>query len=366
MGGNLWGDNRCREIGRVRCVKKERSYCTSLLGAYQPDTSDKTRRFVEWLFDEVGSEGEEATELGRSDETGYRGLYAKEHHEEGEYLVAVPMDAALVIEEKETFDAERGRKFITLRDRIGGDGNSQSEAGNRLCYDAYLDVLPSKGDNFDPTPDFWDDDEIAALEFPRVVNEARARRMRVQEVANEEEDVALDELQLATWLVESRCFSMLKFLDSDSDDEQVETTCVIIPYLDMINHSSDNSNAMIQLLDSDDEDEDDDAAYFAVVATKDINPGDEVLLSYGMQEDSSVDLLLNYGFVPSTNKYDVDMFEFCEDDCFFTEEEWSTTLQEDEQRLQAIEASEDKAPIEETTLRFKIKLKRALREWKSS
>ena len=105
---------------------------------------------------------------------------------------------------------------------------------------------------------------------------------------------------------------------------------VLLPYLDMINHSSDKANAELHLIDPDKDD-----AWFAIRATRPIKQGKEITISYGASGvETSVGLLMNYGFVPEFNRIDAMLLGKGGEDCIESLDGWSTTLEEDESQLQ--------------------------------
>jgi hypothetical protein len=215
----------------------------------------------------------------------------------------------------------------------------------------YLVTLPTRSSNFDPTPDFFSDEEIRQLEFPRIVKAAMERKHQIEELSKAE-GVDLEALQFATWLVKSRAFSVLKV---NREEGKVLTKNVLIPYVDMINHSSDQPNVKLEVVESKAEDE----SFYALCATRPIRAGQEILLSYGSGEDSAVELLLNYGFVPSANPNDVAMLQYGGDGCLTDADQWSTTLEEDEVLAQGASGNL------RTILAFRIRLKQALQSIKS-
>ena len=104
---------------------------------------------------------------------------------------------------------------------------------------------------------------------------------------------------------------------------------VLLPYLDMINHSSDNNNAELHLIDPEKDD-----AWFAIRATRPIKKGKEITISYGASGvETSAGLLMNYGFVPDKNNIDTFLLRKGGDDCSDSLDGWSTTLEEDEAQL---------------------------------
>lgn len=68
------------------------------------------------------------------------------------------------------------------------------------------------------------------------------------------QSIPSDDLQFATWLVASRSFAIKISVDDPLvKDGAVKTTekaiRVLLPYLDMINHSSNKANAELHLID---------------------------------------------------------------------------------------------------------------------
>ncbi|KAL3913304.1 MAG: hypothetical protein SGARI_000722 [Bacillariaceae sp.] len=249
----------------------------------------------------------------------------------------------------------------------------------------YLDVLPPRdSSNFGPTPDFWSNEDISKLELPQMIDMAMERKSNMEALAKDK-SISLDELQIATWLVNSRGITLVdnqdneeiddemiaEYLHEESDNTEGEedsfsTTCVLIPLLDMINHSSKNFNTYLTVLgDGESEDDGDEGElFYAVIARRDIPKGEELLISYGSKEDTSLELLLHYGFVPDDNPYDLNFMAWnaAEEDemanC------WSTTLQQDQEQLQSLRASEaSEIDVEETILKFRIRMKKACEEY---
>mmetsp|Transcript_16204 Transcript_16204/g.23826 ORF Transcript_16204/g.23826 Transcript_16204/m.23826 type:complete len:81 (-) Transcript_16204:2826-3068(-) len=67
--------------------------------------------------------------------------------------------------------------------------------------------------------------------------------------------------------------------------------------------------------------------FYAVIARRDIQKGEELLISYESQEDTSLELLLHYGFVLDDNPYDVDFIAWSDANKDEMTSCWSTTLQ---------------------------------------
>ena len=299
---------------------------------YIPDESPQTSALLQFL-DSEEAEGIGSTEIGIST-AGLRGLYAKESFQPGDFICAIPFPAAIVIDNGELeSDAERGlilyKNFLQHR-----------ESASR--WDTYIDTLPDKATNFDPTPDFYSQEEIDALEVPGLVKESTERKHQIAVLAAKEgQDVGA--LQFATWLVKSRAFTTLKVSRRSSNESKVKAKSVLIPYLDMINHSSDHANAKIEVVESPGSPEE---SYYALQCTRSIASGKEITLSYGTGEETSADIFCNYGFLPDSNK---------KIDAALTDKsfEWQTSLLTDEELLKKAVGNM------KSVLAFRIRAKRA-------
>jgi hypothetical protein len=307
------------------------------------------------LLKNYGWDGEDATELARDVETGRRGVYAKQAFETGDIMCVLPFSGTIVVEDEETTDAKRGFYFLQWQKQQ--QQQQQHDASEK--WRPYLELLPTRNDQFDPTPDFWTDEEIATLELPELTEEVLERKQAIEAFASASgNDIDLEDLKFASWLVRSRAFSILCEEDPDSspkdatdddddEDDNLQVKCVLIPYLDMLNHSSDSPNAQLQVV----EEVGVEGSSYALQATRSISIGEEITISYGTGKDESIDLFMNYGFVPTLNPYDVEAFE---DDGF----EWSTTLKQDQAERKATATTDPS--IRNTLLALRIKLKRAM------
>jgi SET domain-containing protein len=124
----------------------------------------------------------------------------------------------------------------------------------------------------------------------------------------------------------------------------------MVPLIDMVNHSSDQPNAKLTLIDPEKDD-----AWFALEALRPIKAGKEIVIAYGSGVDSSSELFLNYGFVPQSNRIDEFMLKKGGDECIANLEGWTTTLEEDEAMLSMVEDDETLKKI----LSFRVKLKKS-------
>jgi len=297
----------------INCIGNSHGFSLSSLSSYQPDTSPEIQRFLEFLEEEE-CEGIGATEIGFRD--GLRGIFAAEDFLPNEYILAVPFVTCVMIHE-------------SIYDMANQDGDASNvEMGAHLMkkltnsphWQPYFDCLPTVTSNFDPTPDFWDEETIRQLEFPKLVNDILAVKRETETSA---------EHHFATWLVRSRAFSTFKLLPN-ANEKRIRTRTVLIPYLDFLNHNALSSNAEIRKIES----KHDEESFFALVATKPIQRGEQVTITYGTGHETSLDLFSKYGFWTIDNQNDSNLN--------LDNVAWSTSLEDDEQRLLEDEAlSED-------------------------
>ena len=324
---------------------------------HTPDTSSETQRLLQFLKAQKAT-GLNHVEIGYHQSTGIRGAFCKKSFKKGQIMCKIPSDCALALsdpskngEDAPTF-AHAGANFLSMY-----WNNEQA----RNLWAPYLDGLPVQGTSqFDPTPDFFGDEELELLEFPRAIRLAKKRQEEISKVS-EENSIDFDQLQFATWLVASRAFPISIANEGEEDPKYDEKNQVIakreqrmlrvlVPFIDLVNHSSDQPNAKLTLIDPEKDD-----AWFALEATRPIAAGKEVRISYGTGVESSVELLTNYGFVPDKNKIDPFMLKKGGDDSITSLDGWTTTLDEDKAMLSMAEGDDTLKKI----LNFRIRLKEA-------
>jgi SET domain len=322
------------------------------------DTGESTQRLLQFLKAQK-AKGLDNVDIGFHQETGVRGLFCTTNLKKGQIVCQIPSDCALALSDpnKNGDDAPSiahgGANFLDMY---------WNHEQNKQLWSPYLETLPKRGsEQFDPTPDFLVEDDLALLEFPRLIQRAKERKAQVAAVAVEK-GISEEELQFATWLVSSRAFQLSLSAPAEEKDEmpqyddrgqvidkaQKKTIRVMVPFIDMANHSSDQPNCKLTLIDPEKDD-----AWFALEATRPITAGKELVISYGSGVDSSVELLMDYGFVPSSNRIDSIMLVKGGDDVITTLEGWTTTLEEDRTMLEM--AKDD--PVLQKILRFRIRLK---------
>jgi hypothetical protein len=325
---------------------------------HRPDRTDSTQRLLQFLKGQK-AKGLDKVEVGFHLETGVRGLFGNTNLKKGQLVCHIPSDCVLALSDpsKNGDDAPTvahgGANFLDMY------WNHQQQ---RQIWSPYLETLPQLGsEQFDPTPDFLVDDDLALLEFPRLIQRAKERKEQVAAVATERL-IPLEELQFATWLVSSRAFQLALAAPTEEKNEipqfdergqvidkaQKKTIRVMVPLIDMANHSSDQPNCKLTLIDPEKDD-----AWFVLEALRPIAAGKELLICYGSGVDSSVELFMEYGFVPSSNRIDSIMLEKGGHDAITSIDGWTTTLIEDKAMLEMCKDD----PIIQKILRFRIRLK---------
>lgn len=298
---------------------------------FTADASEPTRQLLKFLDDEE-VEGLEVVELGfEANENGLRGVFCKEPLQKGDYICAIPFVSTVLIDE--TFFVDPPEERLTaarLENAVKFLEFSKHPKQHQTDFQPYLDCLPQLGDStFDPTPDFWSEEEIRQLEIPRFVEEMIARKRDLERMAKEQQkekgdvQVTCQELQHAAWLVRTRAFTTLKKAITLDGTEGLLQRTVMIPFLDMINHDSQSQNAELQVVETKEYEE----SFYALTATKPITRGSQIQIGYGTGSDTSLELFGKYGFLPTKNeKNDLDRISELLKDV-----KWSTSLKEDQE-----------------------------------
>jgi hypothetical protein len=171
---------------------------------HTPDTSPSTQTLLKFLKAQK-SKGLKDVEIGYHEVTGVRGLFTTKNFKTGQMMCQIPSDCALALSDP----SKNGEDAPTL---AHGGANFLSMYWNneqaKQMWAPYLETLPKQEtDQFDPTPDFFADDELELLEFPRIIRQAKSRRESIEAMAAEK-GMDKDELQFSTWLAASRAFSI--------------------------------------------------------------------------------------------------------------------------------------------------------------
>ena len=327
---------------------------------HTPDTGEESERLVKFLNAQK-AKGLENIDIGFDKETGRRGLFSTAKIKNNQKFCRIPSDCAVALAdpnkngEDAPTPAHRGANLLEMYMK-----NEQA----RQMWSPYFDTLPTQdSEMFDRTPDFFVDEDLELLEFPRVINRAKQRKKEIEDVAADR-GLTVEELQFATWLATSRQFKLnIQAPESEEDgimpdqDEkgqiiskggEKKALYVLVPFIDIANHSSEQPNCKLTLIDPDKDD-----AWFALEATRPIAAGKELVIAYGNGLESSVELFQNYGFVPAANKIDGLMLQKGGDDTISDLSGWTTTLEEDKTMVEM--AKDD--PILQKILQFRIRLK---------
>lgn len=334
--------------------------------SHTPDTSPTTQALLQFLTAQKAKGIEQGvTEIGTKD--GQRGLFATTDIKKDQILCMIPSDVALALSDPAKFGADAptfahgGLNFLQMY---------WNKEQARTMWAPYLDTIPTKDSPyFTPTPDYYTDEEVELLEFPRLVQSVKKRKQDMQQLADEN-GLTLEELQFATWLVSSRAFNINLAEGEKTDDEQydergqvitkagagLKSIRVMIPYLDMANHDTTSPNCRFTMIDPEK-----DEAWFALEASRNIPAGREIKISYRSGIYSSVELLMNYGFVPEPNKVDAFMLRKGGDDAITSASGWTTTLEEDQSMQKMMEGEADNSVLKQI-LAFRTNLKAALKD----
>ena len=348
---------------------------------YQPDKSPATAAMLQFLRTQKADI--DKVEIGYDKETKRRGLFAKKTFgKAGSVLCKIPSDCALALADPQQGDktetpstVESGLNFLQMYEQ-----KQQDHQKKQPCWwKPYLDSLPSREQAQSAecsTPNMWTEDEIDLLEFPRIVNSARKRKHEIHKRLEQHQDISKEDLEYATWLVSSRAFPIRIADEKNGSASSAEQPMYdekgqviskasskyipcLVPFIDMANHHSSQPNAKWTVLDPQK-----DNAWFALETLRPIPAGKEITLGYGSGIDSSLELLLDYGFVEelqtADNPIDSFMLKKGGDDCIGALDGWTTTLEEDAKVLAMLLDSEsEENAILQKILRFRIKLKRA-------
>ena len=301
--------------------------------------------FRKYLVDVQECEGIEATRVGfRSNEDssceksgqchgktqeGTRGVFATEHIRSGEYICDVPFVSTILLDES-VVSQENDEHFSApnLENDLN-DTVRQALKLHFLLHDSkspwtpYFRILPKlRGYQFDETPDFWSREEIEQLGIPFLIEKLLRTKEAMLTIANEN-NVDVEDLQYAHWLVQSRAFTTFKPVMT-LDGKALLSRTVLVPYFDLINHEFD-PNAELQVVETKEYDE----SFYALAAIKDIKEGDEISIRYGTGTESFLDIFCSYGFLPPANSLNDNQFLKASETTGF-----KTSLEEDKTLLE--------------------------------
>jgi hypothetical protein len=287
--------------------------------------NESTDKLIEWLDTKSGFSSLVKVDTNNQD---LRGLYATKDIRSGQIIVDVPYSTALLVGDS-TWDR---KVHINYDDTAIGDGWSTDDledvyqglnfltnfVGN-VEYAQYVNSLPSMPkngvDETGLTPDFWDFNTFSGLEIPAFVDQIYGRKKIVEEVAKRNK-VNEDELRWVTFLIRSRRMTTLNMIDDPNSKtkplfgvfplrqkkiEQIQG--FLIPLIDMANHAT-NPNACLKVSINPLTRAFDTTSSFVLKALRPIKKGEEVTITYGEGDETSLYLLDKYGFFMEDNEAD--------------------------------------------------------------
>lgn len=197
---------------------------------HTPDMSDSTQNLVQFLKNQ-NSKGLGNVEIGYHRKNGVRGLFATKNFKKGQIICQIPSNCALALSDpsKNGEDAptliHEGANFLSMY---------LNDEQAKQMWDPYLNTLPAQGSNhFDPTPDFFTDDELDLLEFPRIIQQAKGRKEDIEKLAKVK-GLDKDDLQYAVWLTASRKFSISIATKSVKEEKAIlenKSLRVMVPFI---------------------------------------------------------------------------------------------------------------------------------------
>jgi SET domain len=343
------------------CLSAESNADNSI---YIPDISREMQQLMHELLASEECEGIDATAIGFRCTDCRRGVFARESFAPGEYILAIPFTSTLLVHEsfsgeEEPSDIQLGYHFWTTFFQRNDPGDEHLKGP---WWNTYLDCLPKQNSSqFTPTPEFWTEDAIDAIEVPMLVQEMKRRQQAVNDTIRQYHPNATsgmheklcNDLLFAAWLVRSRGFTTVKTRSQSScqlGGTVARRRTVLIPYMDFINHESNDLfvNAEIDVVES----KSDEESFFALTCRRPIAVGDEILIQYGTGQENTLDLFSKYGFytADSINIYDESFFL----DSFDGNNIWTSSIENDEHVLQTKIVSDDM----KSALKLRLHLKR--------
>ena len=236
----------------------------------------------------------------RAPVTNTRGLRANERIKAGETVMTVPLEMCVTTETPAVEKwMQRGGAMMTWQSAMAAVLLEQKETNNAALYAASL-----PWEECATMPICWTWDEMQCVHAaPAAMNEVYAARALAQDgfrcvktvSESDNHDNEDDELSFfhAIAAVHSRTFFL-------HDDDSMHAMRALVPVLDMCNHGgSEAMNVDWSYHRCDNDSDNARSACVRLIATRDIDEGDELLTSYG--DGPNDKLFVHNGFVPSYN-----------------------------------------------------------------
>ena len=305
-------------------VVKRRPLFGNPLSVSKSISLEDANRFnkLENFLEEKECEGLGQLKVNIDSDTLCRGLFCGgEPIQAGEYILAIPLISSLTISDS----LHNAVHTYSTNEDVQEAMNFLTTYANDPHWEPYLNCLPRTNDsNFDATPDFWEPEIVMELQIPSMINDCLERQREITTVA-ETTNIDPAELKWATWIVRSRRFTTVQFV-SQNGGATSHLRRMLVPFVDMVNHDIDPNAEVEALLIPNADDE----SMHAVVATRDIEPGEQVTIGYNDGMATCLDLFERYGFWLTDNPAD-DLIDWER-----VNPQWSTTLEEDEHLLASL------------------------------
>eukprot|EP00208_Stichococcus_sp_RCC1054_P006413 CAMPEP_0206146798 /NCGR_PEP_ID=MMETSP1473-20131121/31486_1 /ASSEMBLY_ACC=CAM_ASM_001109 /TAXON_ID=1461547 /ORGANISM="Stichococcus sp, Strain RCC1054" /LENGTH=546 /DNA_ID=CAMNT_0053543495 /DNA_START=176 /DNA_END=1817 /DNA_ORIENTATION=+ len=293
-------DQRATEAAQTQVVRSHAVEAEPL-----EDADERLQLFLQWAVNNgvQGLDGDGSLVALCSDEvSGERGIAAVQDVEAGQVLVSVPMRLAIT----DHFDAgalqEAGLEGAPWNVRLACRLLQHVQQSPPSPWRPYLQVLPERVPSVDEA-------EVALTEYSPLLAILRARHQATQYWHDRlspaaSSDATLEQFSWAMSVVHSRTFG------TAARDGGIGTR-VMLPVVDLLNHGgsehaglagSPPTSADSVRWDLAPPQQEGGEWYMNVSAIRDIEAGEEVLLSYG--ERHSDDFILSYGFCPVGNPFD--------------------------------------------------------------
>uniref|UniRef100_A0A7S2ZGC2 SET domain-containing protein n=3 Tax=Rhodosorus marinus TaxID=101924 RepID=A0A7S2ZGC2_9RHOD len=225
------------------------------------------------------------------EKAGRRGVFALETISEGDVICSIPKTLAIALGEQDIDPTQPANLLLTMM---------QEDSQPAQFFKPMLAVLPKEPDNKDSL--VFSDAELDSLEQPEIKSEYRRREAQIDrsyekfnfdamysgDMENPMGDgikYSKDALRWGVFIIVSRALGV-----QNQDRELVK---LLIPFIDMINHSNKALNELKFKKDS-----------YNVIAGAKIEAGEEVFIRYGDGNLTNSQLLLDYRFVETDNEND--------------------------------------------------------------
>ena len=228
---------------------------TSTISDLTPDTSPEIQTLLAVLQQQKAEIDNVA--VGHHPTHG-RGLYATKNFSKkqgGQILCKIPSDCALALA-----DPAQQSTLSVAQEAANLHQMYLHDETKRQQFAFYLDTLPPPPVPVQQqTPDFYEPSDLALLEFPRLLQKTQEKLVDILSTAKST-GISVADLQYATWLVTSRSIPLAMSSDdevmAEFDDrgqvlQKADRTWIriLVPLLDLVNHSSAAPNAKLTILD---------------------------------------------------------------------------------------------------------------------